>query len=60
VLLLAIRPAAAFLSLPGTKTTIGQRLLVALFGVRGIGSIYDFAFALTQVLMAARPGSLPT
>jgi len=31
---------ATFLTLPGTKTTIEQRLLVAWFGVRGIGSIY--------------------
>jgi NhaP-type Na+/H+ or K+/H+ antiporter len=50
VLLLAIRPAATFLSLPGTKTTIGQRLLVAWFGVRGIGSVYYLAFALTHGL----------
>jgi NhaP-type Na+/H+ or K+/H+ antiporter len=41
VLLLAIRPAATFLSLPGTKTTIGQRLLIAWFWVRGIPSIRE-------------------
>jgi NhaP-type Na+/H+ or K+/H+ antiporter len=50
VLLLGIRPAATFLSLPGTSTTTRERSFIAWFGVRGIGSIYYLAFALTHGL----------
>jgi NhaP-type Na+/H+ or K+/H+ antiporter len=52
VLLLLIRPLAIFLSLPGTRTTTRQRGLIAWFGVKGIGSIYYLAYALTHGLPA--------
>jgi NhaP-type Na+/H+ or K+/H+ antiporter len=50
VLLLGIRPVATFLSLPGTSTTTRERSFIAWFGVRGIGSIYYLAYALTHGL----------
>ena len=50
VLLLGIRPVATLLSLPGTSTTTGDRAFIAWFGVRGIGSIYYLAYALTHGL----------
>ena len=48
VLLLVIRPAATLLSLPGTRTTGGQRAFMGWFGVRGIGSIYYLTFAIVH------------
>jgi NhaP-type Na+/H+ or K+/H+ antiporter len=50
VLLLGIRPGATFLSLLGTATTTRERSFIAWFGVRGIGSIYYLAYALTHGL----------
>lgn len=50
VLFLVIRPAATFLSLPWTRTSIGQRAIIAWFGVRGVGSIYYLTYALTHGL----------
>jgi NhaP-type Na+/H+ or K+/H+ antiporter len=48
VLLFVIRPAATLLSLPGTRTTLGQRVFMGWFGVRGIGSIYYLTFAVVH------------
>jgi NhaP-type Na+/H+ or K+/H+ antiporter len=48
VLLFAIRPVAAILSLPGTPTSRGDRLFVSWFGVRGIGSIYYLTYAIVH------------
>ena len=50
VMFLVIRPTATFLSLLGTKTSLGQRAVIAWFGVRGVGSIYYLAYALTHGL----------
>ena len=47
-LFLAVRPMAAFLSLAGTALSIRQRALIGWFGVRGVGSVYYLAFALTH------------
>lgn len=44
-LIFAIRPAAAWLSLVGTDLRKRERLIVAFYGVRGIGSIYYLAYA---------------
>lgn len=47
VLLLAIRPLSVLVSLVGgVRETIGERLFVAWFGVRGIGSLYYAAAAI--------------
>ena len=48
VLLVIIRPAATFLSLIGQPVTTGQRAFIGWFGVRGIGSIYYLAYAVTH------------
>ena len=48
VLFLVVRPLAALLSLAGTRLTTRQRVLVGWFGVRGVGSVYYLAFALTH------------
>lgn len=46
LLFLAIRPLSVALSLAGEHLSRVQKLLIAWFGVRGIGSIYYLAFAL--------------
>ncbi|GAA4019983.1 cation:proton antiporter [Sphingomonas swuensis] len=45
VLILVIRPVTAWLSLAGTRLAGRERLVVAFYGVRGIGSIYYLAYA---------------
>ncbi len=47
-LFVVIRPAATLLTLWGTALTRPQRVFVAWFGVRGAGSVYYLAFALTH------------
>lgn len=46
LLFLAIRPLAVAVALAGEHLSRVQKLLIAWFGVRGIGSIYYLAFAL--------------
>lgn len=48
VLMLIVRPAATFLLLIHSPTTRLQRALLGWFGIRGIGSIYYLAYALTH------------
>lgn len=48
LLFLVIRPISVFAGLAGTRTHVKQRSLIAWFGVRGIGSIYYLAYALTH------------
>jgi len=48
-LIFAIRPIAAGMSLIGTDFRLREKLMVAFFGVRGIGSIYYLGYASTQV-----------
>ncbi len=50
-LLFVIRPLATMICLIGSPTTIVQRSLMGWFGIRGIGSLYYLAYALTH-----RPG----
>ena len=50
VMFLGIRPAATFLGLLRTRTTLAQRAIIGWFGVRGVGSLYYLAFALTHDL----------
>jgi NhaP-type Na+/H+ or K+/H+ antiporter len=47
-LIVIVRPAATMLLLAYSPTTRLQRLLLGWFGIRGIGSIYYLAFALTH------------
>jgi len=44
--LLVIRPLAGWIALTPGKTGPGERAVIAIFGVRGVGSIYYIAYAL--------------
>jgi len=44
-LILVIRPAAGLLSLAGSRLRGRERLVVAVYGVRGVGSIYYLSYA---------------
>ena len=50
VLFLVIRPIAVSVGLLGTDATRLQRTLVSWFGIRGIGSLYYLAYAVTHGL----------
>lgn len=52
VLLLVVRPFAVWLGLLGTPMAREQRVLVAWFGIRGIGSIYYIMYAINHGLPA--------
>jgi sodium/hydrogen antiporter len=48
-----IRPLATVLTLTGSSLSAAQRAFIAWFGVRGVGSIYYLAYALTHGAPAA-------
>ena len=50
LLLLVIRPLAAWIGLLGTETNRIQRVFISWFGVRGVGSIYYLMFAIVHGL----------
>jgi NhaP-type Na+/H+ or K+/H+ antiporter len=50
ILFIAIRPLATVVALAGTTLSGAQRAFIAWFGVRGIGSIYYLAYAVTHGL----------
>ena len=50
--LFIIRPAAAYISLFLIKMHTKEKLAISFFGIRGMGSIYYLAFALTQANFA--------
>ncbi|WP_118138255.1 sodium:proton antiporter [Oceanicella sp. SM1341] len=45
LLILAVRPLAGWISLSGTGLPARERWIIAVYGVRGIGSIYYLAYA---------------
>ena len=47
-----IRPATAFVTLFWQKITLREKLAISFFGIRGIGSFYYLAFALTEATFA--------
>jgi NhaP-type Na+/H+ or K+/H+ antiporter len=53
VVMVVVRPLGTQLVLLGTPTTFVQRALIGWFGVRGIGSLYYLAYALTHGLPQA-------
>lgn len=55
VIVLVLRPLVGFVSLSGTGTALGERMAIAFFGVRGIGSIYYLAHALNEADFADGP-----
>jgi NhaP-type Na+/H+ or K+/H+ antiporter len=48
VFVFVVRPLTAVLVLKGSGMTRGERLAVAFFGIKGIGSFYYLAFALSE------------
>ena len=55
LIVLVLRPLTGFLALSGTGTAPGERMAIAFFGVRGIGSIYYVAHALNESNFADGP-----
>lgn len=53
-LIFVLRPLAAWLSLAGTQLKGHARLVVAFYGVRGIGTIYYLSYALEKLPLADR------
>ncbi|RYY11063.1 MAG: sodium:proton antiporter, partial [Alphaproteobacteria bacterium] len=49
VILLVIRPATGWLGLLGHKADRSEKLTLAFFGIRGVGSIYYLAYGLNHV-----------
>jgi NhaP-type Na+/H+ or K+/H+ antiporter len=49
VILLVIRPASGLIGLIGHKTDRRERLILAFFGIRGVGSIYYLAYGLNHM-----------
>jgi sodium/hydrogen antiporter len=56
-LLLAIRPAAVLLASRGSRMSLGERLFVAWFGIRGIGSVYYVAVAINAGVLSVADAS---
>jgi len=48
LLIVVIRPLAGWISLAGTGVSRDERLVIAVYGVRGIGSIYYLAYAASE------------
>lgn len=48
-LLLVVRPVGAWLSLLGTDTRTKERMVIAFYGVRGVGSIYYLGYAASHL-----------
>ena len=53
LLFFVVRPVAVWLGLAGLSMPRDQKLLIAWFGIRGIGSIYYLMFAMSQGLQAS-------
>ena len=53
LLFFVVRPVAVWLGLAGLSMPRDQKLLIAWFGIRGIGSIYYLMFAMSQGLPAS-------
>lgn len=49
LILLIIRPVTGMIGLGGTKATLGERLTISFFGIRGIGSFYYLAYGLNHI-----------
>ncbi len=52
VLLIVIRPLAVTIGLYGSRTSTSQRVLIGWFGIRGIGSLFYLAYAMSHGLPA--------
>ena len=54
-LVFVIRPAAAWLSLSSSSMNARERMVVAFYGIRGIGSVYYLAYAATHISLPNAP-----
>ena len=54
-LLFVIRPLGAWLALSGTLLPSRERLVIAFYGIRGIGSIYYLAYASSHISLPLMP-----
>lgn len=48
LVLLVVRPATGLISLWGFKASASEKLTIAFFGIRGVGSLYYLAYALNR------------
>lgn len=53
VIILFVRPATGLIGLVGSRTPLRERLTLAFFGIRGVGSFYYLAYALNHAEFAA-------
>lgn len=58
LLFVVIRPASAWVSLAGSRTSRAQRWLLGWFGIRGIGSLYYLSYALNHGVPSSEARSL--
>jgi sodium/hydrogen antiporter len=58
VVLLVIRPLSVAIGLIGSQTSASQRVLIGWFGIRGIGSLYYLAYAISHGLAATLATSI--
>lgn len=56
IFLVIIRPIAGLVGLIGSKTDAYNKLIIAIFGIRGIGSFYYLAYAINQSHYFSRYG----
>ena len=52
VILLVIRPAAGWIGLLGFRAVPGEKLTLAFFGIRGVGTIYYLAYGMNHMAFA--------
>ena len=52
VILLVIRPVTGLIGLAGHKAEMGEKLTIAFFGIRGVGSVYYLAYGLNHAEIA--------
>jgi sodium/hydrogen antiporter len=57
-LLLVIRPVSVAVGLLGSQTSTSQRALIGWFGIRGIGSLYYLAYAMSHGLAPAMAATM--
>jgi NhaP-type Na+/H+ or K+/H+ antiporter len=51
-IILVVRPAAGMIAMVGLKADLSEKLTLAFFGIRGVGSFYYLAYALNQAPFA--------
>ena len=52
IILLIVRPVTGMIGLIGYRADLGEKITLAFFGIRGVGSIYYLAYGLNHVDVA--------